>query len=458
MYTGPIIFEKKGNVTIKAIAVIGEHVSKVTVKKYRLVALTESIAPLYGEEQTLVRGKSLKLQVAVTPSYATNKSIKWELVERSSNVISFDKTTGIVKCSSKAKGGETAVVRATAKDGSGATTLIKLVVSTEVVTPVLDTTTLTLTSIEDLDNELLKDMKKTHQLVVTPSARENQYVFSSSNKKVATVDENGFITAIGKGTAKIKVTLKDGSNKYAVCTVKVVTPVTTINTLKTSTGYYNGEETQEIYYGNDFVGEEAIPIAKGSKITIKAYLNQDYTWRNKKLKDTNKPTNGKVIWTSDDPTLVKVKNGVVTCTADAVAGQTVTITATAADGYGASRSITFKVCDKISKIYAVDNGKRYLSGYTKTIMLGENIEDYEQLLYVVSGGKPTVAYDVTISNREIAAVFRQEKAVVGGVVTTRLIYDENGKTICTLKKGTCKITFKARDGSNKKFVIRLKVK
>ncbi len=458
LYTGPIVFEKKGNVTIKAIAVVGEHTSKVVTKKYKMVALTETVTPLYGEEQIILKGKSMKLQLQTTPSYVSNKSVTWQLVERTSSVLSFDKKTGTIKCSSKAQGGESAVVKATAKDGSGASTLIRVSVSADAAKPVLDTESLVLTSIEDDTNELLKDMTKTYQLKVTADTRQNQYTFSSSNKKVATVDEKGLITAVGKGTAKIKVVLRDGSNKYAVCTVKVITPVTTINTLKTSTGYYTGDGNWDIFYGTGYVGDEAIPIGKGSKITLKTYLNRDYTWRNKTLKDTNKPSDSKIIWTSDDVGIIKVKNGVVSCTSTAVPGQTVTITATAADGYGASVSITFKVCDKISKIYAFDEGKKRSSGYTKTMEVGDYIEDYTQLLYMVSNGRPTTEFDVIISNKDIATVFRCEQTVSNGKVINKLVYDQKGKAIRALKKGAGKITFKAKDGSNKKIVIKLKVK
>jgi len=48
--------------------------------------------------------------------------------------------------------------------------------------------------------------------------------WSSSNKRVAKVDENGIITAVKAGTAKITVTTFN--NKKAVCTVKITKPFT----------------------------------------------------------------------------------------------------------------------------------------------------------------------------------------------------------------------------------------
>ena len=49
--------------------------------------------------------------------------------------------------------------------------------------------------------------------------------WTSGNKKIATVDENGIVTAVKAGTAKI--TVKTFNNKEAVCTVTVTNPAPT---------------------------------------------------------------------------------------------------------------------------------------------------------------------------------------------------------------------------------------
>ena len=46
-------------------------------------------------------------------------------------------------------------------------------------------------------------------------------VWSSNNKKVATVDKDGNVTAKAPGKATIKATANDGSNKAASCTITV---------------------------------------------------------------------------------------------------------------------------------------------------------------------------------------------------------------------------------------------
>lgn len=62
------------------------------------------------------------------------------------------------------------------------------------------------------------------EATVTPSdATDASLVWSSSDKAKVSV-QNGKITALGAGTAKITATAKDGSNVKAECTVKVLEP------------------------------------------------------------------------------------------------------------------------------------------------------------------------------------------------------------------------------------------
>lgn len=59
------------------------------------------------------------------------------------------------------------------------------------------------------------------QPTVAPSTATNKGVaYASSNKAVATVDENGKVTAVAAGTADIEATTNDG-NKKATCKVIV---------------------------------------------------------------------------------------------------------------------------------------------------------------------------------------------------------------------------------------------
>ena len=64
---------------------------------------------------------------------------------------------------------------------------------------------------------------------VLPSNATNKAVtWSSSNTSVATVDQNGKVTAKTAGTATITATAKDGSGKKGTCVVTVTSPSTAV--------------------------------------------------------------------------------------------------------------------------------------------------------------------------------------------------------------------------------------
>ena len=57
--------------------------------------------------------------------------------------------------------------------------------------------------------------------ILPNNASDKRVIFTSDNEAVATVDQNGRVTAVSKGTATITVTLVDGE-KTAVCVVSVL--------------------------------------------------------------------------------------------------------------------------------------------------------------------------------------------------------------------------------------------
>lgn len=143
---------------------------------------------------------------------------------------------------------------------------------------------------------------------ITPSNATDQNVtWSSDNESVATVDQNGRVTAVAPGTATITVTTEDG-NKTATCAVTVTAatvPVTGVTLNKTSTSLYVGDTE-----------------------TLTPTITPDNA------------TNKNVTWSSDDTSVATVDaSGLVT----AVARGTAVITATAADGSGANASCTVTV-------------------------------------------------------------------------------------------------------------------
>ena len=63
---------------------------------------------------------------------------------------------------------------------------------------------------------------ETLAVVILPeNANDNRVVFSSNDESILTVDANGKITAVSKGTATVRVTLVDGG-LFAECSVEVL--------------------------------------------------------------------------------------------------------------------------------------------------------------------------------------------------------------------------------------------
>lgn len=160
-------------------------------------------------------GSSVKLTATVTPDNLDNKSVSW-----SSNDISVAEidSNGYVTAVSA---GET-VITATAFDGTKASCTITVMpdASTKV------------SKIQLSENDISIVRYTTKQLTATvlPETSVNKnVVWTSSNDKIASVDENGIVTGNMAGTAIITATSQDGGYKD-YCLIKVIG----VNTLSTA--------------------------------------------------------------------------------------------------------------------------------------------------------------------------------------------------------------------------------
>ena len=170
-------------------------------------------------EKTLGVGETLSLTAEVSPEDATNRDVIWSTNKES--VASVDEN-GLVT----AAGAGEATITATAADGSGKKAECKITVVQKV-------TGITLNK----DEETL-DVGSTLQLTadVSPDSATNKDVtWSTSDKEVADVDENGLVTAVGTGEATITATAADGSGVKAECKVSVPFEGFTFRTLSDDT-------------------------------------------------------------------------------------------------------------------------------------------------------------------------------------------------------------------------------
>ena len=212
----------------------------------------------------------------------------------------MDGNTGVISGTPTTAGTSTFTVKAANDYGSDSKEL-SIIIDEQTDVPVtgvsLNTSTL----------NLIEGGTDTLTATVEPNNATNRNVtWSSDNPSVATVN-NGVVSAVSEGTATITVTAQGDSTKSASCTVTVTAAtvsVTGVTLNKTSTSLYVGDTE-----------------------TLTATVAPDNA------------TNKAVTWTSSNPSVATVENGVVT----ALARGTAVITATAADGSGASASCTVTV-------------------------------------------------------------------------------------------------------------------
>ena len=174
----------------------------------------------------LTEGETGTITATVTPDNATNKTVTW-----SSNnplIASVDQNGTVT---GQAEGTTTITAKAGGKTATCTVTVKKGVVAVESIT--LDITSAILNTGETL----------TLIATVKPDNATNKTVtWSSNNTSIATVDQNGKITAMGGGTATI--TAKAG-DKSATCVVTVTegyVPVESVSLNKTSLELTVGED------------------------------------------------------------------------------------------------------------------------------------------------------------------------------------------------------------------------
>lgn len=176
---------------------------KVTVK-----AVVPSSVKLTAESISIAYGKTKTLKATVSPSNATDKTLKW-----SSSDPSIVSVTGAGKIKGL-KAGKSATITVTTNSGK------KTAQITVKVTHVKPTAV----SLNKSSVTLSKGNTVTLSPKFTPSNTSVKSVtWSSDNNSVATVSSKGVVTAKANGTAVITCTTKNGLTAVCVVTVKNIT-------------------------------------------------------------------------------------------------------------------------------------------------------------------------------------------------------------------------------------------
>lgn len=255
---------------------------KVTVKQAVTAVSMESAVKL-NENSTK------RLTAKAVPNTASNARLSFKSSNASVAAVS---SNGVITAKSKGS----CVITATATDGSGKSAKCRVTVVRPVTNVKLNAHTIS-----------WNVGKKAHfHPTVTPTTASNISVkYTSSNRRVATVDSNGLLTAVGKGTCTVTCTAADGSGKKDTCKVTVKQPVRKLTISGSSS------------------------VNEGSSIELKA------------VAAPSNATNKNVTWSSSDKTVAKVSStGKVT----ALKAGKATIKCTAKDGsrVTASKTVTVK--------------------------------------------------------------------------------------------------------------------
>lgn len=251
----------------------------------------------------------------------------------------------------------------------------------------------------ELDKEKLTaamgDAPVTLTVSLSPDTAKYQTVtWSTSDEKVAVVDENGVVTFVGGGTATITATSdqpKDakGKMKSASCKVTVTQRSETVT-----------------------LNETSATVAKGNSLTLTATVGPEGT------------TDKSVTWTSSNPDVAKVdKKGKIT----AKSTGTATVTATANDGSGASASCEVTVIQAVKKVSIKTSKMAITNGKSKSLSAAVTPSDATDR-----------SLTWTSSNSGVASV------------------DANGK-VTAKRTGTTTITATANDGSGKSASVKVTV-
>lgn len=418
-YTGKLSLTASGKYVFKAVAVVGNVTSKVAVFDCNLIAQAKAVQVNNGETITVVPGKSVELMTEFTPEYTTNQTMEWSTTSSFLTV----SPKGIVKCDKTATAGATGDITGKTTDGSDIMVTVKIKVADSMAQKVQSSKKGIVLTLRETTGTETKGIYKTadiNSLIITDNLSAN-FVYSSTKKSVVTVDSQGKVTAVGRGKANIVAKSNDGSNKKVTIKVEVIMPVVGFYGLKSDCGFWEDE-----YRG---VGTY-MPLAKGGKIKITPYF----------YGGTMTPSNKKIIWTSSN-SKVKVNNGKVTCAKDAVG--TAVITATAADGYGATSTMTYKIYDAPSKIY-FSSGSKEASSLNFKFIEGLNFVYKTEIdnARMIQGNNIYEECVYTVDNPDVANF---------------LLDSDYGWILLGTKPGKCKITYKTIDGSNKSCSVNVTV-
>ena len=205
---------------------------------------------------TLNKGDTYNLIMSVTPDDFTD-AVTWKSTD--TDVVTVTET-GVIK----AVGTGTATVKLTVGNVS---TSCRITVLQPVTSISLDRSSISLDSADNYQ----------FSAYIYPSTASNKnVVWESSDPSVATVDDNGMVTALKKGTAKITVKAMDGSNVSASCTVTVKNTTYVCDTVDKIESQHNYENECSDSWIYTIEGAECIEVGFDERTAVESGFDYIY--------------------------------------------------------------------------------------------------------------------------------------------------------------------------------------
>ena len=205
---------KRGNAVITATAADGSRVSgKITIRVIQPVTGLK-ISPA---EIRVTTGKYSQAKVTVEPANASEKTVTWTSSDESIATVVNGRVTG-------KKAGTCTITCAS-------TTNPEVTASATVIVSQLVKSIIFTNPKEELSFKVGEKLQL--QWEIEPDdVTDTSVTFRSAHPKIATVDSDGVVTAVSRGTASIYVTARDASRKQASTRVTVIQPVTGVEMQK----------------------------------------------------------------------------------------------------------------------------------------------------------------------------------------------------------------------------------
>ena len=401
-------------ITIKAICINGMGVASSVVTRTLTISLSSTITGMTidGVSQ-ITAGGLATYKASVLPVNNISQKVIWSIIPESSAIKATISSTGVLK--TVANDGGSVTIRATSSVNTD--WHIDKVVEVQAI-PFVRSLTLNQkklilgvgAAVPDSVPLTISSVANASYASVDPATL--LWEWSSSNPKVATVDANGVVTAVAKGSATIKCMALDGSKKYTSCSVVV----------------------NQLAQSISIAGQ--LSIAPGKTTTYKATVLPATA--------TNKAVEWKLAEGAPTGVTISTTTGVLKVPATVTSG-TFTVQATTKDGTTLVAGMDVTVAPLATSIKLTSDDDRVvrsagiITGITIPMRdMDENpiIENELQLGYTLTGNTTQPLW--TSSSPSVASV------------------DQTGK-VTGLKAGTATITCAAQDGSAKKATMKVTV-